>query len=67
MKSEKPKVFVTIPTIAEGVSLHPQKVARELGAHGINPDGVVRHGERVIPIFNAGRLPAINSALTPQT
>ncbi len=66
-KPTAPTVFVTIPSIAESAAIHPQKCARELGLRGINPDGLIRNGSRVIPLFSEGRLPAINSALSPES
>lgn len=63
--SNPPPVFATLPAAAEAVLGRPDggDLARHLAVLGIQPDGVVNYGGRLMPIFSPARIADIRAAL----
>lgn len=69
----KPIAFVTLPSIASKLNasgrlkghITADSLARQLPLLGIQPDGVVQYGNRLIPIFTPARADSIAAWMTP--
>jgi hypothetical protein len=63
--SNPPPVFATLPAAAEAVLGRPDgdALARHLTVLGIQPDGLVSYGGRLMPIFSPVRIAEIRAAL----
>lgn len=65
ISSNPPPVFATLPAAADAVLGRPDgdALARHLTVLGIQPDGLVNYGGRLMPIFSPARITDIRAAL----
>ena len=59
-----PPVFVTMPTAAKALGIpDAEALARKLPVVGVQPDGLLSFGGKMLPIFSPGRFADLRAAL----